>query len=337
MGLLGGLRLTPWIECVLIECMSLSGLDKGRLKAVAALLLLCLLWSLGSLRGDLIPSTGLDQGLRSGLVRQAIPFAMLAIGAALFAAARREVWPRGREFVACALIGLSLFVAPTVMVYLARIWISDLTRVALFSIVPVFAVIFEPYIATGLEVRVKGGLAAALVAVVGTLFVFPLDLPQSVAAAIAFCGVLLAAACVSAANCWAVRVANRPDTCIAPFAAIAGVAAALGIVAFGAMLRDAAFGGRAMGMEIAWSAAVELPALVLLFWLMRRMTATRMTTRFLLAPLIANLIGLIFLRPAVNVREGLGLLLIALGAGWLLFGREGEPDADGSSLHLNAD
>jgi drug/metabolite transporter (DMT)-like permease len=325
------------MECVLIECMSLSGLDKGRLKAVVALLLLCLLWSLGSLRGDLIPQMGLDQGLRSGFLRQAIPFAMLAIAAALFAAARRAVWPRGREFVACALIGLCLFVAPTGMVYLARIWISDLTRVALFSIAPVFAVIFEPYIGTGLEVRIKGGLAAALVAVVGTLFVFPLELPQSVAAAIAFCGVLLAAACVAAANCWAVRVANQLHTSLAPLAAIAGAAAAVGFIAFGATLRDAAFGGRAIGPEMAWSAAVELPALMLLFWLMRRMSATQMTTRFLLAPLLANLIGLIFLRPAVSLREGLGLLLIALGAGWLLFGREGEPDAVGSPLHLNAD
>ena len=51
---------------------------------------------------------------------------------------------------------------------------------------------------------------------------------------------------------------------------------------------------------------------------MRRMTAVRMTTRFLIAPLLANLIGLAFLRPGVQLRGWLGLSLIALGSGWLL-------------------
>jgi len=42
-------------------------------------------------------------------------------------------------------------------------------------------------------------------------------------------------------------------------------------------------------LSAAWLAAVEVPALWLLFWLMRHMSATRMTTRFLLAPLIAGI------------------------------------------------
>jgi drug/metabolite transporter (DMT)-like permease len=64
--------------------------------------------------------------------------------------------------------------------------------------------------------------------------------------------------------------------------------------------------------------------LLLLFWLMRRMSAVPMTTRFLLAPLIANIVSLLLLRPTVSLRAGLGLLLIAAGAGWLLFRPESE-------------
>jgi hypothetical protein len=59
-------------------------------------------------------------------------------------------------------------------------------------------------------------------------------------------------------------------------------------------------------------------------------------TRFLLAPLMANLIGLLVLRPAVSLRDGLGLVLVSLGAGWLLFAREVEPETNGSTLKLDA-
>jgi drug/metabolite transporter (DMT)-like permease len=43
-----------------------------------------------------------------------------------------------------------------------------------------------------------------------------------------------------------------------------------------------------------------------------------------LAPLIANIVSLLLLRPTVSLRAGLGLLLIAAGAGWLLFRPESE-------------
>jgi len=65
------------------------------------------------------------------------------------------------------------------------------------------------------------------------------------------------------------------------------------------------------------------------------MTATRMTARFLLAPVIAILIGMALDRPSVGLRTWAGLLLIAAGAGWLLFAPEEEPNADASALSLH--
>jgi hypothetical protein len=61
----------------------------------------------------------------------------------------------------------------------------------------------------------------------------------------------------------------------------------------------------------------------------------RMTTRFLIAPLLANLIGLAFLRPGLQVRGWLGLSLITLGSGWLLLASEDEPERTGSPLSIN--
>jgi len=85
--------------------------------------------------------------------------------------------------------------------------------------------------------------------------------------------------------------------------------------------------------ELAWSAAVGLPALLLLFWLMHRMSAVGMTTRFVVAPLITALFGVALFRPEVSLRDLLGFVLIAAGAGYLLFASDEEPDSP--SLRLN--
>lgn len=309
---------------------------------VAALFLLCFLWSLNSLRSDLLPQFPAiaNQGLM--FLHQALPLALLAIASSFFALVRRSEWPRGKELRESVLIGLGLFVAPAVLTFFATSWLSDLTRVALFSLVPVFAVIFEPYLGNLSREQSKSGLMASLVAVAGTSFLFPIDVPQSVRAGYAFGTVVLAAACIASANCRAVRLASGlTGKSIAPLAAIAGASASIGLFAVSAILERGHWNWTefrsGLGLTVAWMIAVELPALALLFWLMRYMSATRMTTRFLFAPLIANLLGLIFLRPAVNIREWLGLLLVAGGASWLLLAKEDEPEMTGSSLKLDLD
>jgi drug/metabolite transporter (DMT)-like permease len=328
-------------EYVLIESMIGWKLGKRKKRAVpiAALLLLCLLWSLSSLRSDLLPQLASNTSQAPPLARQAFPLALLAVALCLLSVARRSQWPRGKVLLASALIGIGLFVAPAVLVFLARNWVSDLTRVALFSLAPVFAVIFEPYLGRLNAAQSRTGLLASLVALAGSLLLFPVDLPQSVQAAGAFAAVVLATACVAAANCWAVRVASElPQKSILPFAAVAAASATIGILAASAIVERPQWQSiRPDLLLAAWSAAEEVPALWLLFWLMRHISATRMTTRFLLAPLITNFIGIFLLRPAVSLREGLGLLLVACGAGWLLFANEDETEMPGSSLNLDFD
>ena len=60
---------------------------------------------------------------------------------------------------------------------------------------------------------------------------------------------------------------------------------------------------------------------------MPRMNAVQMTTRYLIAPLMANLISLALLRPHVDIQSWIGLSLIAAGSVWLLIEPEnkGEP------------
>ncbi|HSZ17616.1 MAG TPA: DMT family transporter [Terracidiphilus sp.] len=316
---------------------AMSAKEKRRIRdavPVAGLLVLCLLWSLESLRTEFAP--GASDGPLPPFAREALRLALLTVVAALLSLLRKAEWPRGRQIWDCVLIGLGLFVVPTLLGDLTQTTIPELARVALFSLAPVFAVAFEPYLGRLTELQSRGGLLAALGCVIGTVAVFPLAIPRTFEAAGGFFAVILSVACVAAANCWAVRlVAKSPRGTAAPIAAMAGGMAALGL-GIASVLSERNVGGHpALQSELTWAAAVELPALLLLFWLMRRMSAVRMTTRFIVAPLMVNVVGLILLRPSIDLRVGLGLLLTAISAGWLLCAREEDIETGEFPLKLN--
>lgn len=167
------------ISCsLLMENMIVSRRGMARIKVTpaAGLLFLCFLWSLASLRSDLVPN--LLPNLLPPIERQALPFVLLALSGALFSFLRGAEWPQPRRFRGAVLIGLGLFVVPAVAIYWAEQYISDLTIVALFSLTSVFAVVQEPYIGRGDTLEPRGSLLAALAAVVGTLCVIPAGSPR---------------------------------------------------------------------------------------------------------------------------------------------------------------
>ena len=322
--------------CVFIKSMTAhrSARTTGRISAIAGLLALCFLWSLDSLRSDLFP--GPASNPLPPLAGEAVPFALLALASALFAAFRNIEWPRPHQIRTSILFALGLFVVPAELVALSSHRISDLTRVALFSLVPVFAVVFEPHLGRAHAAQNRTTLLAALAAMAGTLCLYPVSVPSSIAAGLAFSALILATASIAAANCAAVAVACEfAGKSIAPLAAIAALTAATGLLLLSALTEPATYHWSAFQPVLAWSAIVELPALLLLFWLLRRMSAPRMTTRFLLAPLLTSLIGLVALRPTVDLRAGLGLFLIPAAAAWLLFAPEEEPPSSALTLKLD--
>src|SRR5208282_3007538 len=215
---------------------------------VTALLLLCLLWSLGSLRSDLLP-TIFGAGLPS-FEREAMHLGALAAVAGLIALVTGAAWPHGRQIWDAILIGLGLFAVPAFFGEAAKDAIPDLTRVALYSLAPVFAVAFEPYLGRLSESQSKGGLLAALGCVIGTLGVFPLLIPRTLEGAGAFFAVILAVACVAATNCRAVRfMSELPDRSGAAVAAIAGATAAAALTAASAISEKPAWNGPLVGPE----------------------------------------------------------------------------------------
>ncbi len=303
--------------------------SRSRPLAVAGLLLLSILWSLGPLSSDLFARAA---NTAPPLESATIQLALLALFSALWAVARHQPWPRGRELFAIIAVGLGLFAAPAVFVALAASEVSSLTRVALFSLVPVFAVVFEPYLGGDALRPPPAALMAALAAVVGTLCIFPLNLPGSIQAGAAFLGLILAAVLVAAANCAAVRLASQSKS-LAPLIAIACATAAAVLASANQILSPEPW--QVAGLSPAWLLAVDLPSLLLLFWLMRRTSATAMSTRYVLAPLIAILVDMGIARPIVEARTWFGLLLIAGGAGVLLFAPPARHVDDSAQLSLN--
>ncbi|HEY1767875.1 MAG TPA: DMT family transporter [Terracidiphilus sp.] len=310
----------------------LPGQAKRHIAPVAALLLLCFLWSVQSLRSDLFP--GLIPAAMPPIELDILSFGLLAIAAFLVGWKRKARWPRSGQIWASILIGLGLFVVPAILLSLAADRVSSFTRVALFGLAPVFAVVLEPHFDSPSGGRENSnGLAAALVALVGMLCVFPLAAPATWEAALADCAVVVAAASVAAANHWAVYLAGQGEP-FAPMAALAASAAALGLAAF-AISERIAWNWGASSVSLAWVSFVDLPALALLFWLMGRISAARMMTRFVIAPLMTILMGIALEQPALGLRTWIGLALMAAGACWLLSGRGHQ--ATGITLPLNLD
>ena len=319
-----------------------SGKDGRTLAApIAALLALSLLWACAALRVDLL--SGLLE-TTPYLERQVLPLVLLSIAAAAIAIARGANWRRlisgssvpGSSITrslprASVWIGLGLFTVPAMLVSFSDTWISGLARTALFTLAPVFAVVFEPYLglssssSSSSAPRQRAGLLAALSAVAGSLLVFPGAIPNSLQSAGALITVIAAAASVAAANCHGAAKASSlgRDAAgeIAAMAAMAGATGALTLAAASMLLEHPVWRWSALAPELFWSAAIELPALLLLFWLMPRFSAPRMATRYVWAPLLALLSGVVLEHAgrAVQPRTWLGLILMAAGAGWMLF------------------
>lgn len=289
-----------------------------RLPPSLGLLLLAGLWAVSSLSSDVFSHAG--GGALSPMQRQAVLFSAFAAVAASIAVARHLDFPRGRLALACAGIGLGLFVLPSLLVSFAQDTISTLDRVAVFSLTPVFAVVLEPYLQGDLPRRGKAALAGSIGAVAGILFLFPLDVPGSVRAAEALCALVAAALGIAVANCFAVRLARTvANDSTLPMAALAGAAGAACFAVASVIAPHTAWRWSALSPELLARFAVDLPALFLLFWLMHRLAASRMTARFLIAPLFTILLGEA-LQPAFPpARAWLGMALLAGGAGWLVF------------------
>lgn len=315
-----GMWLSRAIGCVLIKSMRLCRAARIRtgLHPAVGLLLLSALWAAAWLLWDWIPH---DSGDTLSSARdQAMLFSVFAGVAACLAAAQGVSFPKGRRALACAGVGAGLFVIPAVLAACVEGRVSELNRVAVLSLTPVFAVVLEPHLNDGGPGQGKGALAGALAAVAGILFLFPLDPPGSFRSIAALCVLLAAAFSIAVTNCLAVREARSlAEGSTLGMAAQAGGASAICFAAAAVSTPGGGWRWSTLATQIPVLLLIDVPALFLLFWLMRRLAASRMTARFLLAPLFAILGGMVLQPIPLSARAWLGLALLAGGAGWLAF------------------
>lgn len=297
---------------------------------LAAFFLLCLLGALGTWRGELAPRVT-PSALPHWLL-PAWPYLLAAFFAATYALIRRAPWLSLRQTRTSILIGLGLFVVPALTLSVVQQWIDPFTQVILLALTPIFAVVLEPHL-DHTAAPPHHALAAAIAGAAGLLLVFPFQLPRSTAAAGGWLALLLAVLALAAANCRAVQLASLlPRHSVAPITVIATATSAIAFLVFGGIAHALPLPHTAAGASLLWSAIVDTPSLLLLFWLLPRLSASRITTRFVLSPLFSSLAGLILLRPTLALRDAIGLLLAAAGCAWLLLAPHAEPESPTSPV-----
>ena len=74
------------------------------------------------------------------------------------------------------------------------------------------------------------------------------------------------------------------------------------------------------------SSMVDVVEVLLIVWLMREMPPVRFAARYLVIPLLTVLESYVLIRPEGTVRMGCGTVLLAAGAGALLFLKAEEED-----------
>ncbi len=299
---------------------------------LAAFLVLCLLGSLGPLRSEFAPA--ITSSALPPWLTLALPYLLAAVVAAAYALLNRLIWLSASQARTAAFIGLGLFAVPALVLRLAQPWIDPFTQVILLALVPVFAVVLEPHIAQPYT-PARHTLVAALAAAAGLLLVFPFQLPRTTAVAAAWLAALLAVCIVAAAYCRAAQLAIQiPSSSVASFTVVCCAASAAAFLLVGNVESAFHLPSAPPHAQLLWSTLIDAPSLLLLFWLLPRLPASRITTRFILSPLFTSLAGLILLQPALTLRTTLGLVLAAGGSAWLLLAPASRPDASSASLGL---
>jgi drug/metabolite transporter (DMT)-like permease len=302
-----------------------NGIDRVQPRALTGLLVLSLLSALNALGPSLLPMQ--FSAALPPLAAQALPLGLLAVAAGVFSYRQRGARPLNWQFGASLCIGLGLFAAPAILIHLASGWVSGFTRIAFFTLVPVFALVLDPYLGNQSARAVHGSLPASLVAVLGATLVFPIAIPNLIEAAVAFSVLMLAVILVAAANAYAVALIQTvARQSFAPIAAIAAATAALSLGILSAALERPAWQSTTVMPELFWNATLQLPSLCLLFWLMRRLSAVRLTLRFVLGPAMAVPLGALLMQMPLALRTWLGLLAMAGGAAYLWRMPQSEPE-----------
>jgi drug/metabolite transporter (DMT)-like permease len=262
--------------------------------------------------------------------RQAGLFAVVGLGAAVFAG--KDLWAPARRlpWARLAIAGVGFWGVPVCLIRWAGSGVPSIVISAAFALLPAVVVLVVSSIG-GVEDNGEGWgfLAPALAAFGGVLLMLPVGLPESVRGqlmlGVAFAAVLL----VAVSGVWVHQLMQGGALRVT--IAIVCFANAVFLMISGLATGD--FVGRWNGWAgiLSLSFGVDLIQMILAFWLLREMPPVRFATRYLVIPLLTVVEGYVVLRPEVTARMGTGAVLVAGGAVWILFSKKSD---DGGILSL---
>jgi drug/metabolite transporter (DMT)-like permease len=260
------------------------------------------------------------------LEQQGVLFGVLGLIALAFAG--RRVWTRNRILQCTQVAGsaVAFFGVPMVVAEAARGSLPAISRSALFAMVPVVVVMVMAAGegATRAEPGARKFLIPALVGLGGLLLLLPLQFSGSVRGWVMLGFACAAVILVGFASVWLYRLLR--GLAVAEAIAAMGLANAVFLLASSAVLEDAVWRVGGLSPVISIGSLVDVVEVLLIVWLLREMPPVRFAARYLVIPLVTVLESFVVMRPEWTVRMGFGTVLLAAGAGLLLFLKTGDEE-----------
>jgi drug/metabolite transporter (DMT)-like permease len=267
----------------------------------------------------------MSSGLPS-LEQQGILFGLIGVVAFLFGG--WGVWVRvtSRLCVRLSAAAVGLFGVPMVVAEYARGSGRGINGAALFAMVPIVVVLVlaAGEDATREERGARKFLVPALVGLGGLLLLLPFHFSTSTRGLAMLSVVCAAVILAGIASVWLYRLLRGVR--VADAIAVVGVSNAVFLLVWCGIRGEIVWSASGLASVVSVSSLVDVVEVLLIVWLLREMSPVRFASRYLLIPLLTILESYVLVRPEWTVRMGFGTVLLAVGAGVLLFGKAGEEE-----------
>jgi drug/metabolite transporter (DMT)-like permease len=259
---------------------------------------------------------------RQGLLYLVVGLAALLLcGRGSLSRIRQQPWPR------LVVAGLGFFGVPALAIELASGTVPDVSRSALFAMVPIVVVVALSAVDAGesAERDARRSLPPALVGLGGLLLLLPLSFSSSTRGNAMIAVVCTAVVVAGIASVWLYRLLQPFE--LAHAVALVCLSNAIFLLICGWASGAVVWDRSNLLSLLSWSSLVDVAEVLLLLWLLRRMPPVQFTSRYLLIPLLTVLEAYILVHPALTLRIGVGVILLATGAGILLLHRPAVDEA----------
>jgi drug/metabolite transporter (DMT)-like permease len=257
----------------------------------------------------------------------------LAIGLGSLLVSGKSWWKRvrNRPWAALVIASVMFFGAPALAIELASGAVPEITRSALFALVPVVVTITIAAVDAGTpsESSARRSLLPALLGLAGLLLLLPLSFSWSPRGTIMFAVLCTAVVLAGISSVWLYRLVQpyRP----ADAATMICLSNAAFLLACGHAGQPFIWSPSSLVSMISLSTLVNLIEVLLLLWLVRTLSPVRFAARFLIIPLLTVLEAYVLLRPQLTLRIGGGAALLVIGAAMLVLAN---PDREEPELSL---